>query len=76
MTRADVIDWLQEYGCNPEPTESLNATANVIYFFNPSNRRHAYLTTPIDDTIMRPHAVKSICLSLGVPLPEYALQEE
>lgn len=71
MTRKDLVDYLQAYGCEMQPLSEF-ASGNAIKFYNPSTRKVAYIYTPIDDRKMYPATICHICVTLGIEVPNYA----
>lgn len=76
MTREEFVEWLQAYGCTPEPIEGINVTGWSVKYHNPKTGRYQYVHTPIDDTEMPDYVICHACQNLGIPTPDCVSHEE
>jgi len=76
MTRQDLVDWVQQHGCEIQQLPEINNSARAIKFINPTNKGRAYINTPVNDTIVVPHVICTVCVQLGIPIPDIAIEHE
>jgi hypothetical protein len=74
MTRADLFNWLQSYGCTFKPIQEYKA--NVILVENPQRGLQYWINLPIDDRPVKDFTVYKTCMSLCVPIPTHVAYME
>jgi len=76
VTRADLVDWLKEQGCEQIPFEGLNISGRSIKFFNPKTGRHTYVDTPVDEREIPDFAIAHICDQLLIKSPDSVAEQQ
>lgn len=75
MTRADLIDWVLQQGCEQHPLGE-NTRGNAVKLVNPKNGRWYYISTPIDNRPVTDFIVHEACIKLGIQVPECAKEQK
>ena len=61
------------YACGCEIEQLPDGRARVIMYRNPKTGTHAFLHSPVDETVIERFTVCAICTKLGIEVPPYGV---
>lgn len=71
LTRKDLYEYFISQGCEVNPFDGINRTANQVEIINPKAKRSFFIATPISDKYFVPgYVVALACTKLSIDIPK------